>query len=46
MKNKKPTYHQEKDSRLLTTWDCFDNIYIKMEFQKITNLLDLLLKNG
>ena len=31
MKDKKFTYHQKKDSKLLMTWDCFDTI-------KYTNL--------
>ena len=38
MKDKKFTYHQKKDSKLLMTWDCFKH-HIKMEYQKITNLL-------
>ena len=38
MKDKKSTYHQKKDSKLLMTWDCFKH-HIKMEYQKITNLL-------
>ena len=33
------TYHQKKDGRLLMTWDCFKHS-IKMEYQKIINLLD------
>ena len=36
--NKKSTYHQEKDSKLLITWNWF-RYHIKMEHQKITNLL-------
>ena len=39
MKDKKSTYHQKKYSKLLMTWDCFKH-NIKMEYQKITNLLD------
>ena len=38
---KKSTYHQNhqiKDRKLLMTWDCFKH-HIKMEYQKITNLL-------
>ena len=38
MKDKKSTYHQKKGSKLLMTWDCFKH-HIKMEYQKITNLL-------
>ena len=35
----KYTYHQKKDSsKLLMTWDCFKH-HIKMEYQKVTNLL-------
>ena len=37
-KNKKYTYHQKKDSKLLMTRDCF-KYHIKMEYQKITKLL-------
>ena len=39
MKDKKSTYHQRKYSKLLMTWDYFKH-NIKMEYQKITNLLD------
>ena len=38
MKDKKITYHQKKYSKLLITQHCFNTI--KMEYQKITNLLD------
>ena len=31
-------FHQKKDSKLLMTRDCFKH-HIKMEYQKITNLL-------
>ena len=34
MKDKQSTYHQKKDSKLLMFWH-----HIKMEYQKITNLL-------
>ena len=27
MKDKKFTYHQKKDSKLLMTWDCFETIW-------------------
>ena len=37
-KNKKYTYTQKKNSKLLMAWDCFKH-HIKMEYQKITNLL-------
>ena len=35
---KKSTYYEKKDSKLLMTWDYFKH-HIKMEYQKITNLL-------
>ena len=35
---KKLLFHQKKDNRLLMTYDCF-SIHIKLEYQKITNLL-------
>ena len=38
MTDKKSTYHQKKDSKLLMTSDCFKH-QIKMEYQKLTNLL-------
>ena len=38
MKDKKITFHQKKYSKLLITQHCFNTI--KMEYQKITNLLD------
>ena len=45
MKNKKSTYHQKKDSKLLMAGDCF-NTYIKTEYQKITNLLSTTLSQA
>ena len=36
--DKKSTYHQIKDRKLLMAWDCFKH-YVKIEYQKITNLL-------
>ena len=39
MKDKKFTYHPKKDSKLRMTEDCFRHC-IKMEYQKITNLID------
>ena len=38
MKDKKSTYPQKKDNKLLMTRDYFDTIK-KMEYQKTTNLL-------
>ena len=39
IKDKKITYHQKKDTKLLIIWDCF-RYYMKMKYQKITGLLD------
>ena len=39
IKDKKLTYHPKKDSKLRMTEDCFRHC-IKIEYQKITNLID------
>ena len=48
-KQKKFTSHQKKHSKLLMTLNCFEHIMqchcIKMEFQKIVNLLDTMIKD-
>ena len=43
-KQKKFTFHQKKDNKLLMTWDCFEHKMsyhcIKMEFQEVANFID------